>query len=104
MHNPLLDFSGLPRFPEIRPEHVAPAIEPLLAEARTAVAAAERAAPDWDSRSARGLSVPMAAGSGSSSASRVPALYLPSRQKDFQTTWNHPKRVMAYEHQCPGRG
>ena len=31
--NPLLDFSGLPRFDEIRPEHVAPAIDQLLAEA-----------------------------------------------------------------------
>jgi oligopeptidase A len=32
--NPLLDFSGLPRFSQIRPEHVAPALEALLAEAR----------------------------------------------------------------------
>ena len=32
--NPLLDFSGLPRFSLIRPEHVAPALESLLAEAR----------------------------------------------------------------------
>lgn len=32
--NPLLDFSGLPRFAEIQPEHVAPAIEKLLAECR----------------------------------------------------------------------
>ena len=30
--NPLLDFSGLPRFGEIRPEHVLPAMESLLAE------------------------------------------------------------------------
>jgi oligopeptidase A len=30
--NPLLDFSGLPRFPDVRPEHVTPAIEALLAE------------------------------------------------------------------------
>lgn len=29
--NPLLDFSGLPRFAEIRPEHVTPAIDQLLA-------------------------------------------------------------------------
>ena len=29
--NPLLDFSGLPRFPEITPAHVAPAIDTLLA-------------------------------------------------------------------------
>src|SRR4030066_383209 len=30
--NPLLDFSGLPRFAEIKPEHVSPAIGQLLAE------------------------------------------------------------------------
>jgi oligopeptidase A len=35
--NPLLDFSGLPRFADIRPEHVAPAIEQLLAENRALV-------------------------------------------------------------------
>ena len=32
--NPLLDFSGLPRFSEIRPEHVRPALDQLLAELR----------------------------------------------------------------------
>jgi len=32
--NPLLDFSGLPRFDTIKPEHVAPAIDQLLAENR----------------------------------------------------------------------
>jgi oligopeptidase A len=36
--NPLLDFSGLPRFAEIKPEHIAPAIEQLLAENRALVA------------------------------------------------------------------
>lgn len=36
--NPLLDFAGLPRFTEIRPEHVAPAIEQLLAENRAVIA------------------------------------------------------------------
>lgn len=36
--NPLLDFTGLPRFAEIKPEHVAPAIEQLLAENRALVA------------------------------------------------------------------
>ena len=36
--NPLLDFSGLPRFSEIRPEHVAPAIDRLLAEGRAVIA------------------------------------------------------------------
>jgi oligopeptidase A len=46
--NPLLDFSGLPRFSEIKPEHVTPAIDELLAAGRAAVAAAERAAPTWD--------------------------------------------------------
>ncbi|MGH8686660.1 MAG: M3 family metallopeptidase [Burkholderiales bacterium] len=46
--NPLLDFTGLPRYAELRPEHVAPAIDLLLAEARGAVASAERAAPEWD--------------------------------------------------------
>ena len=49
MDNPLLDFSGLPRFPEIRPAHVAPAVGQLLREAREAVALAERAAPAWES-------------------------------------------------------
>ncbi|HEY4801249.1 MAG TPA: M3 family metallopeptidase [Paraburkholderia sp.] len=39
--NPLLDFTGLPRFGEIRPEHVTPALDVLLANAKAAV---ERAA------------------------------------------------------------
>ncbi len=43
--NPLLDFPGLPRFDEIRAEHVTPAIETLLAEAEIAVKAAETVAP-----------------------------------------------------------
>ena len=37
--NPLLDFSGLPKFGDIRPGNVEPAIERLLAEAREALAA-----------------------------------------------------------------
>ena len=37
--NPLLDFSGLPRFAQVRPEHVTPAIDALLAENRALVAA-----------------------------------------------------------------
>ena len=36
--NPLLDFSDLPRFGDIRPAHVAPAVDQLLAAAREAVA------------------------------------------------------------------
>ena len=35
--NPLLDFSGLPRFDAIRPEHVAPAIRELLADNRALI-------------------------------------------------------------------
>ena len=43
--NPLLDFSGLPRFDAIRPEHIAPAIDALLAEAEAAVKTAETVTP-----------------------------------------------------------
>ncbi len=48
--NPLLDFSGLPRFAEIKPEHVAPAIEQLLAENRALVQRllADNMPPTWD--------------------------------------------------------
>ena len=50
MTNPLLDFTGLPRFDEIRAEHIAPAIDHLLAEAEAAVSAAEAVSPvTWDS-------------------------------------------------------
>jgi len=41
--NPLLDFSGLPRFSELKPEHVAPAIERLVTEGRSRVAQVLRA-------------------------------------------------------------
>ena len=34
MNNPLLQFDTLPRFSEIKPEHVVPAIESILAENR----------------------------------------------------------------------
>jgi oligopeptidase A len=46
--NPLLDFSGLPRFAELKPDHVAPAVDQLLAEGRATVAAVAHAAPTWD--------------------------------------------------------
>ncbi len=48
--NPLLDFSGLPRFAEIMPEHIAPAIDQLLAENRALIARllADHALPTWD--------------------------------------------------------
>ncbi len=37
MNNPLLQFDGLPAFAEIRPEHVTPAIDRLLADAEAAL-------------------------------------------------------------------
>ncbi len=48
--NPLLDFSGLPRYRDIRPEHVAPAVDQLLAENRALVARlVDEATPaTWD--------------------------------------------------------
>jgi oligopeptidase A len=48
--NPLLDFSGLPRFADITPDQVTPALDALLAEARATVARLQDddAAPDWD--------------------------------------------------------
>jgi oligopeptidase A len=48
--NPLLDLSGLPRFGEIRPEHVTPAVDTLLEENRTLVEHEASAArpPTWD--------------------------------------------------------
>jgi len=47
--NPLLDFSGLPRFAEIKPEHVAPAIEKLLDENRALIGQllSDSAPPTW---------------------------------------------------------
>lgn len=49
MTNPLLDFSALPRFDAIRPEHIAPAIDTLLADADAAVThATTTAAITWD--------------------------------------------------------
>ena len=35
--NPLHDFSGLPRFASVRPEHVAPAVGELLAQNRALI-------------------------------------------------------------------
>ena len=45
MDNPLLDFAGPPRFDAIRAEHVAPAIDILLAEGEAAVRHAETVSP-----------------------------------------------------------
>jgi oligopeptidase A len=48
--NPLLDFSGLPRFSEIRPEHIGPAVELLVAQGREAIerVACAQGAPAWE--------------------------------------------------------
>jgi oligopeptidase A len=48
--NPLLDFSGLPRFAEIKVEHIAPAVDTLLAENRTTLLrlTAADAPASWD--------------------------------------------------------
>jgi len=48
--NPLLDFSGLPRFDAIAPEHVTPAIDVLVGAARAAMdaVAADTGPATWD--------------------------------------------------------
>src|SRR5437660_5617189 len=46
--NPLLDFSGLPRFAQLRPEHVTPAVDTLLAEGRTTIERVLAAPVSWD--------------------------------------------------------
>jgi oligopeptidase A len=54
MSNPLLDTAALPRFDAIRPEHVAPALDTLLAEADTALekATGPEVPADYDALSA----------------------------------------------------
>ena len=49
--NPLLDFSGLPRFAEFKPESVAPALDQLLTENRALVESLRNQdeLPDWGS-------------------------------------------------------
>ena len=48
--NPLLDFSGLPHFAQIKPEQVAPAIAQLLGDCRALIARllADSTQPGWD--------------------------------------------------------
>ncbi|MGB5744446.1 MAG: oligopeptidase A [Sedimenticolaceae bacterium] len=50
MHNPLLEQTGLPAFSQIKPEHVEPAIDQLLADNRRRIAALldDAEAPSWD--------------------------------------------------------
>jgi len=49
-NNPLLDFSGLPKFSALTAAHVSPAIDHLLSEARTAIEtlANGTGSPTWD--------------------------------------------------------
>ena len=49
--NPLLDFSGLPRFPEFAPEFVAPAMSELIADVREVAerVVADEGEPAWES-------------------------------------------------------
>ncbi|ACT49058.1 M3 family metallopeptidase [Methylotenera mobilis] len=49
MSNPLLHFAGLPKFNEIKPEHVGPAVDSLIAEGRALVEqlAISTEAPTW---------------------------------------------------------
>jgi oligopeptidase A len=48
--NPLLHFAGLPKFNEVKPEHVSPAIDSLLAEGRALVEtlATSSETPTWE--------------------------------------------------------
>lgn len=49
VNNPLLDFSGLPRYAEVRPEHITPALDVLLEASRAAVSvAAQIDKPSWE--------------------------------------------------------
>ncbi|MGZ8270187.1 MAG: M3 family metallopeptidase [Methylophilus sp.] len=50
MSNPLLHYAGLPKFNEIKPEHVSPAVDSLLAEGRGLVEqlATATETPTWD--------------------------------------------------------
>mgnify|MGYP001619353845 FL=1 len=48
--NPLLDFSGLPRFGAVAPAHVQPAVERLIADCRAVVGSLGRSeeTPTWE--------------------------------------------------------
>ncbi|MDR5861284.1 oligopeptidase A [Halomonas eurihalina] len=87
--NPLLDAHSLPPFAEIKPEHVVPAIETLLAENREAiealVARAERETPRWDT-----LAAPLEAFNDRLSRAWSPVSHL-------NGTMNNPALREAYE-------
>jgi len=46
--NPLLDFSGLPRFGELKPDHVTSAVDQLLADGRSTVERVTAAPVTWE--------------------------------------------------------
>lgn len=49
VNNPLLDFSGLPRYAEVKPEHLNPALDQLLDAATQCIHSAEQISePSWD--------------------------------------------------------
>jgi oligopeptidase A len=50
LSNPLLHFSGLPKFNEVKPDHVSPAIDSLIAEGRALIEtlATSNEAPTWN--------------------------------------------------------
>ncbi|HSH49127.1 MAG TPA: oligopeptidase A [Halomonas sp.] len=89
--NPLLDAHSLPPFNEIRPEHVVPAIETLLAESRRATQAlvdrAASEAPRWDT-----LAAPLEALNDRLARAWSPVSHL-------NGTMNNPALRKAYE-QC----
>src|SRR5438552_3650638 len=47
--NPLVDLSGLPRFTDLKPGHVAPAVDQLLAEGRATIERVTGAPVTWES-------------------------------------------------------
>ncbi|WP_275289268.1 oligopeptidase A [Halomonas elongata] len=87
--NPLLDAHSLPPFAEIKPEHVVPAIETLLAENREAIEAlvtrAERETPTWET-----LAAPLEALNDRLSRAWSPVSHL-------NGTMNNPALREAYE-------
>ncbi|TFH84918.1 oligopeptidase A [Billgrantia azerbaijanica] len=87
--NPLLESHELPPFEAIRPEHVIPAIDTLLAENRTAiddlVAQAERETPTWAS-----LAAPLEALNDRLSRAWSPVSHL-------NGTMNNPELREAYQ-------
>ena len=50
MSNPLLEFSSLPRFSQVKPEHIGPAVDELVSSGRATIErlAARDARPTWD--------------------------------------------------------